>query len=300
PDEMFINTEVSRYSRPSSILSKTAEPLDSRDVDWRQGPDHRYDCNITNPDCRPSSWSHQEGGIISPGHLPTLQPSSPSPHHCPSDLRPRSPSPPPRRMQTSIQGASRAHMHPDLSPAKQIRPSPASSCALPEDRPIQAPEQSDLIQQNPASWYNAYRPSPSFPSETNGVCHHDVRRGDAYYPWDQGPHSLEPNQLDIRRSQVLQHIPNLPEQPKVLKGMSQPDFYCPSSRPLNALRLSSCPIHASGVSPPCPVKEAPQSSRRHESDRSQDLKHSNITPPIVTRSNVSVKLSWNIMTFKRT
>ncbi|KAI9629341.1 hypothetical protein KEM48_013007 [Puccinia striiformis f. sp. tritici PST-130] len=246
---MFINTEVSRYSRPSSILSKTAEPLDSRDVDWRQGPDHRYDCNITNPDRRPSSWSHQEGGIISPGHLPTLQPSSPSPHHCPSDLRPRSPSPPPRRMQTSIQGASRAHMHPDLSPAKQIRPSPASSCALPEDRPIQAPEQSDLIQQNPASWYNAYRPSPSFPSETNGVCHHDVRRGDAYYPWDQGPHSLEPNQLDIRRSQVLQHIPNLPEQPKVLKGMSQPDFYCPSSRPLNALRLSSCPIHASGVSP---------------------------------------------------
>ncbi|KAI9619581.1 hypothetical protein H4Q26_014350, partial [Puccinia striiformis f. sp. tritici PST-130] len=189
-------------------------------------PDHRYDCNITNPDRRPSSWSHQEGGIISPGHLPTLQPSSPSPHHCPSDLRPRSPSPPPRRMQTSIQGASRAHMHPDSNPSI-----PASSCALPEDRPIQAPEQSDLIQQNPASWYNAYRPSPSFPSETNGVCHHDVRRGDAYYPWDQGPHSLEPNQLDIRRSQVLQHIPNLPEQPKVLKGMSQPDFYCSSSRP---------------------------------------------------------------------
>ncbi|KAI7954126.1 hypothetical protein MJO28_006673 [Puccinia striiformis f. sp. tritici] len=53
-------------------------------------------------------------------------------------------------------------------------------------------------------------------------------------------------------------------------------------------------------SPACPVKEAPQSSRRHESNRSQDLKHSNITPPIVTRSNVSVKLSWNIMTFKRT
>ncbi|KAI9619717.1 hypothetical protein H4Q26_014099 [Puccinia striiformis f. sp. tritici PST-130] len=120
----------------------------------------RHDCNITNPDRRPSSWSHQEGGIISPGHLPTLQPSSPSPHHCPSDLRPRSPSPPPRRMQTSIQGASRAHMHPDSNPSI-----PASSCALPEDRPIQAPEQSDLIQQNPASWYNAYRPSPSFPSE---------------------------------------------------------------------------------------------------------------------------------------
>ncbi|KAI7963809.1 hypothetical protein MJO29_004236 [Puccinia striiformis f. sp. tritici] len=48
--------------------------------------------------------------------------------------------------------------------------------------------------------------------------------------------------------------------------------------------------------PACPVKEAPQSSHRHESDQSQDLKHSNITPSTVTRLNVSVKLSWNIMT----
>ncbi|KNF01315.1 hypothetical protein PSTG_05414 [Puccinia striiformis f. sp. tritici PST-78] len=224
---MFINTKVSRYSRSLSILSKTAEPSDPRDVDWQRGPNQTYDCDITNPDCRPSSWSRQEGIIISPRHPPTLQPSSPSPHCCPLVLRPRSPSPPPQCMQTSIQGASRAHMQPDLYPAEQIRPSRASSCALPEDHPIQAPEQSDLIRLNPASWYNAYRPSPSFPSETNGVCHHDVRRGNAYYPWDQGPHCLEPSQPDIRRSQVLQHAPNLPEQPKVLKGMSQLTFIVP-------------------------------------------------------------------------
>ncbi|KAI7952342.1 hypothetical protein MJO29_007973 [Puccinia striiformis f. sp. tritici] len=363
PHEMFINTEVSRYSRPLSISSKTAEPSDPRDMDRRRGPDHTYDRDITNQDRRPSSWSRQEGGIISPlhppqRHPPTLRPSSPSPHRRPSVLRPRSPSPPPRRMQTSIQGASRAHMQsdlypdqrsrspppssrvifedrtpgisqqfltqsgtrahlqPDLYPAERSRPSPASSRALPEDPPIQAPEQSDLIRRNPASRYDAYRPSPSFPSEINGVRHHDVRRGDAYYPRDQGPQRSEPRQLDIRRSQVSQHVPNLPEQPKVPKGMSQPDFYRPSSRPLNAPRLSPRPVHAPGVSPrhtqpikyypiidldeiphkhdtpsapstlrnthvppspACPIKEAPQSSHRQESDRSQELKHSKHT-----------------------
>ncbi|POW00801.1 hypothetical protein PSTT_12887 [Puccinia striiformis] len=279
PHEMFINTEVSRYSRPLSISSKTAEPSDPRDMDRRRGPDHTYDRDITNQDRRPSSWSRQEGGIISPlhppqRHPPTLRPSSPSPHRRPSVLRPRSPSPPPRRMQTSIQGASRAHMQSDLYPDQRSRSPPPSSRVIFEDRTPgisqQFLTQSGTRAHLQPDLYPAERSRPS-PASSRAL------------PEDRPIQAPEQSDL-IRRNPASRLSPRPVHAPGVSPRHTQPIKYYPiidldeiphkhdtPSAP-STLRNTHVP-----PSPACPIKEAPQSSHRQESDRSQNLKHSKHT-----------------------
>ncbi|EFP83795.1 uncharacterized protein PGTG_09508 [Puccinia graminis f. sp. tritici CRL 75-36-700-3] len=288
--EMYIDPEVSRFGHPLAIPPKMTEPPDYRDVSYRRGPEQPYDRDTSSQDRRASSWTRHEAAPISPIH--------PLPRHSLA-LRPRSPSPPPRRM-PPLMHVPRAPLQPDLYPPERTRSPPTSHRLLLEERSIRVPEPSESFRRNPAPRYDAYRPSPSFPSETKGPRPLDPRRGDAYYPRDQDPHRSEPSLLDIRRSQVAQHLPLLPEPPRIRSGMSQPDLYRPPPRPVHPPRLSPrrpepnnyypiidldeisnkndpppgpSAVRISQVPPPAtyPVKETPQPPLKQPSDRSQDL-----------------------------
>ncbi|KNZ48848.1 hypothetical protein VP01_536g2 [Puccinia sorghi] len=227
--EMYINPETSRYNKPPSIPPKLPEPPDYRDNDWRRRTDHPHDRDMSPQDRRPSSWSRQEVCPISPIY---------SSHRHPLVVRPRSPSPPPRRMPAAMPGVSRAPVQHDLYPAERVRPPPVSSRMSLEHRPIHSPEPSDLMRRSAASRYDAYRPSTSLTSESCGARPHDSRRSDAYYPRDPGPPRSEFSHEEVRRSHVVQHLPILPEPPKTYQDASQPDLYRPPPRPAHAPRVS--------------------------------------------------------------
>ncbi|PLW19474.1 hypothetical protein PCANC_08772 [Puccinia coronata f. sp. avenae] len=294
--ELFINPEVSRYRKPLSVPRQLVETPDFRDPDWRPRPDHPYDRDMSPHNRRPASWSRQEVAPISP-----IYPA----HRNPIMPRPRSPSPPPRRMPASIPSVTRAPPQHDLYPPERARPPPVSSRVL-EDRPINSPELSDSARRHASSRYDAYRPSASFNSETNGSRSHGSRRSDAYYPRDQGPQRSELSYENIRRSHVVQHSSILPEPPRVHHGMAEPDLYRPSPRPapqrLSPRRTDPPPkyypiidldeipnkseppprlptVKNAHVPPPpaYPVVETPRPSLKEQSDRSHDYNRSQPT-----------------------
>lgn len=268
--------EMPRY-QASTHLAQANEPMEPHDNSRRRELDAPPIRELRSPEGGFSGWPRRPDPLVSPIY----------PSHHRLETRARSPSPS-RHASTSFQDLPRGVLQHDLYPSERSRTSSASNRVFSDHqyRPAKTVEMSESSRRNNHSRYDAYRPSASLASETNGSRYHTTRRHDVYAARDQGSHRLEHSRIEPRRSQAAKTSMILPESPAIhSKGFNQPDLYRPPPTSRDVSRLS--PPHPPSTKPhpmldleenpnknePLPEPPTSQSSGNAPSGEEAAIKH---------------------------